>query len=906
MLTGRRPFKFPQPYTKPSRNITEVPQSIHNFYKKILSDVETGGRNITLMEETVHDNWSSRPNYINLVDGKGPGLNGLKSLVGLFAKMMPNLKFEMKRVWLHADKVIVLSKVYGTITGRPMGKNEIPLFPGIPADKIMNKEFTTVALDIHKIHDGKIQQSYHIEDWKTALEQMLYNKEPPCFGLYPDFTNFHVPKPVQNFYDHILSNAATDGQNMTFINQTLSEDWNTRPNPFSYPGSQYQGVRAGPFPNGLKKMLGFWTTIIPDMKYERIQTFRMGNKVVTINRISATLGEAHQVLNEYPMFPAIPTEQLKGRNFSTLAMDVNVLDDEEHHHDGYEHQHERIRRSWHFEDWTEGAHQMLDQRRPAKLDHPWHQKGHNLTSIPHAVHRFYDKILSNPTEASKNYTLLNETIAEDWEVRPNPINLVEGEGPGIRGLQKITQLFGRVIPDLKFHRREMFIHEDKVVVLGEITGTINNDQQVQDKHGLPFFPGVDPQELDGKQFRTAYMDVHRIFDGKIQQSYHIEDWRSAVYQMVKDRPVKDFGFGHEYINFERFNLTEHSHRAPKAIESLYDKMYNNYEDGKNQTLINQTFTEDYNMRPNPLNPQRGIQAGPLRKGLQALCSLQHVMMRDVNVTRMYTVQLGNVVLVLSNMTATMNHIPPGLPEFPMFPGIPEYKLRNKQFNTMSMDLHVLDNAQIRRSWFFTDNSLALDQMLTGRHNAELQHEYIPRGRVLEEIPQSIYNYYDIILKELDDYDQDIVDETFAQNYAILPRQGDHDHIISGRAPGIEEIQGTVEYLRRSFSDFHWERKATLLHEDAVIVLSKISGVFEGNGNIRHQGRPENENIFFPGIPVDKLRGKHFETMVLEVHCIRDGKIRQSYRVTDWSTAMQQMIHGHPAPDFGFDRSFIDF
>jgi len=277
-----------------------------------------------------------------------------------------------------------------------------------------------------------------------------------------------------------------------------------------------------------------------------------------------------------------------------------------------------------------------------------------------------------------------------------------------------------------------------------------------------------------------------------------------------------------------------------------------------------------------------------------------------NVTRMYTVQLGNVVLVLSNMTATMNHIPPGLPEFPMFPGIPEYKLRNKQFNTMSMDLHVMDNAQIRRSWFFTDNSLALDQMLTGRHNAELQHEYIPRGRVLEEIPQSIYNYYDIILKELDDYDQDIVDETFAQNYAILPRQGDHDHIISGRAPGIEEIQGTVEYLRRSFSDFHWERKATLLHEDAVIVLSKISGVFEGNGNIRHQGRPENENIFFPGIPVDRLRGKHFETMVLEVHCIRDGKIRQSYRVTDWSTAMQQMIHGHPAPDFGFDRSFIDF
>merc|ERR1712021_21845 len=323
MLTGRRPFKFPQPYVKPARNLTEVPQSIHNFYEKIFSDVQVGGKNVTLMEETVQDDWSSRPNYINLVDGKGPGLNGLKSLLGLFAKMMPNLKFEMKKVWIHADKVIVLSKVYGTITGKPMGNKEIPLFPGIPADKIMNKEFTTVALDIHKVVDGKIKQSYHIEDWKTALEQMLYNKEAPCFGLYPDFTNFHVPKPIQHFYDQILSNSATYGQNMTLTNETLTDDWNTRPNPFSYPDSKYQGIRAGPFPAGLKKMLGFWRTIVPDMKYERIQTFRVGNKVVTINRISATMKEVHQVLKEYPMFPAISSEKLEGRNFSTLAMDVN-------------------------------------------------------------------------------------------------------------------------------------------------------------------------------------------------------------------------------------------------------------------------------------------------------------------------------------------------------------------------------------------------------------------------------------------------------------------------------------------------------------------------------------------------------------------------------------------------------
>merc|ERR1711935_521260 len=400
MLTGRRPFKFHQPYVKPALNLTEVPQSIENFYDGILSDVKVGGKNTTLLEETVHDDWSSRPNYINLVDGKGPGLNGLKSLTGLFNQIISNMKFEMRRVWIHADKVFVLTKVSGKVTGKPRGSNEIPLFPGIPADKIMNKEFTTIALDIHTIVDGKIKQSYHIEDWKTALEQMLFNKKAPCFGLYPDFTNFHVPKPIHKFYDHILSNPGTDGQNRTLLNETFAEDWNTRPNPFSFPGNNYQGIRAGPFATGLKKMLGFWSFMFTDIKYERLHTIKMGNKVAVISRIEGTMGEPNAPLTEFPMFPGIPAEKLKGKNFSTLALDLNVLDDEEHHDDQFNHQNERIRRSWHFEDWSDAAAQMLQGRRPAKINHPWHQRGQNLTTVPHAIHRLYDEILSNPTEAS--------------------------------------------------------------------------------------------------------------------------------------------------------------------------------------------------------------------------------------------------------------------------------------------------------------------------------------------------------------------------------------------------------------------------------------------------------------------------------------------------------------------------
>merc|ERR1712008_90674 len=228
--------------------------------------------------------------------------------------------------------------------------------------------------------------------------------------------------------------------------------WNIRPNPFS----KEQGIEAGPFPKGLKQMTGMWHQMMPDIEVERLQTIRMGNKVAVISELSATMRDVPQGLDEYPMFPGIPASQLKGKNFTTLCLAVHVLDDKEHHHDEFEHQHERIRRSWAIEDWTEAADQMLNDRRPAKFDHPWHKRGQNLTSVPIAIHRFYDQILSAPAKAAQNFTLLNETVKEDWTVRPNPVDIVGGKGPGVVGLQRIMQLFGEIIPDLKFERKEMF------------------------------------------------------------------------------------------------------------------------------------------------------------------------------------------------------------------------------------------------------------------------------------------------------------------------------------------------------------------------------------------------------------------------------------------------------------------
>merc|ERR1719220_3400946 len=594
---------------------------------------------------------------------------------------------------------------------------------------------------------------------------------------------------------------------------------------------------------------------MPDIEVERLQTIKMGNKVAVISEVSATMRDLPQGFDEYPMFPGIPVEKLKGKNFTTLCLAVHVLDDKEH-------QHERIRRSWAIEDWTEAADQMLHNRRPAKLDHPWHKRGQNLTTVPYAIHRFYDQILSNPAKAAQNFTLLNETVKEEWTVRPNPADIVGGKGPGVVGLQRIMQLFGEIIPDLKCERQEIFIHEDKVVVLLKVSGTI--EKAPQGEEFVPFFPGIEPSEVVGKNFETLAVDIHSIVDGKIQQSYHIEDWRTAAYQMIKGEPVPDFGFHPEYIRFERFNLTEHAHRVPKAIENFYDKMINHLDTyGQNQTLINETFSEDFNMRPNGLSPQKGLHAGPLRNGIKQWFSLKNVMYKDINMTRMYTAEVGDVVLVVGNLTAKMNHIPPGLPGYPQYPGIPEHKLRNKHFNILTMDLLVMDRQddKIRRQWHFASHQLALKQMLSGEQNPSLTLGYIPRGKVLETIPESIYTLYDRILKNPQDTKNDrLFEEVYAQDFQKLPlKMADHEEIFKQdrtqqQFPGVEGVKEMIRDFRDIVPDFEMERKATILHEDSVIVLSKLSGPIQNIGKI-YDGQKENEISFLPGIPAEKFFGK---------------------------------------------------
>jgi predicted ester cyclase len=73
---------------------------------------------------------------------------------------LPDVKWEIKEVLIAGDRIIVRGETSGTPSG---------VFRGILAS---GKSFKIMSIDIHTIEDGKIERSYHVEDWAGAMRQL--------------------------------------------------------------------------------------------------------------------------------------------------------------------------------------------------------------------------------------------------------------------------------------------------------------------------------------------------------------------------------------------------------------------------------------------------------------------------------------------------------------------------------------------------------------------------------------------------------------------------------------------------------------------------------------------------------------------------------------------------------------
>lgn len=102
------------------------------------------------------DNWQSIGNY----SGKNKSKQAFLGQMGFFAKLIPDLKWSVEEMLLSDNKVTVRSRA----TGTPKG----PLF-GVDGK---GKSFDILAIDTHTVENGKITNTYHVEDWSGALQQL--------------------------------------------------------------------------------------------------------------------------------------------------------------------------------------------------------------------------------------------------------------------------------------------------------------------------------------------------------------------------------------------------------------------------------------------------------------------------------------------------------------------------------------------------------------------------------------------------------------------------------------------------------------------------------------------------------------------------------------------------------------
>ena len=79
---------------------------------------------------------------------------------GFFAKLIPDLKWEVQEMIQEGSTVVVRSRATGTPNG--------PLF-GVDGK---GKSFDILTIDIHTLENDKIVSSYHVEDWAGALQQL--------------------------------------------------------------------------------------------------------------------------------------------------------------------------------------------------------------------------------------------------------------------------------------------------------------------------------------------------------------------------------------------------------------------------------------------------------------------------------------------------------------------------------------------------------------------------------------------------------------------------------------------------------------------------------------------------------------------------------------------------------------
>jgi predicted ester cyclase len=122
------------------------------------------------------------------------------------------------------------------------------------------------------------------------------------------------------------------------------------------------------------------------------------------------------------------------------------------------------------------------------------------------------------------YEALNEPLKKDVSAL-----LAQATNPDYRSCSTLTDCLnrealaevfkavGKMVPNLRWTIQDLWVTEDRIVVLGEASGTPTES-----------FFGVEPT---GRSFKTISLDMFTVKNGKLSSAYHVENWVGAIAQV---------------------------------------------------------------------------------------------------------------------------------------------------------------------------------------------------------------------------------------------------------------------------------------------------------------------------------------------------------------------------------------
>ena len=112
---------------------------------------------MTLIERVLATDWIEYPPS---APNQAPGREGFKPIITGFRQTFPDVRFEVKDVIFQGNKVVVRSVIHGTHQGQ---------FMQFPAT---GKRVAIDAIDIHRLENGAIVETWHVEDRFGLLQQI--------------------------------------------------------------------------------------------------------------------------------------------------------------------------------------------------------------------------------------------------------------------------------------------------------------------------------------------------------------------------------------------------------------------------------------------------------------------------------------------------------------------------------------------------------------------------------------------------------------------------------------------------------------------------------------------------------------------------------------------------------------